>query len=229
MNLITDFVSLFFPEVCFVCGKSLFSNEAIICSKCYLHLPETNFHGEADNPVHRVFWGRVQIESATALYYYKKGGAVQKLIHQLKYKGHQEVGIYFGKVMGSVLLNVDPFKNVDTVVPIPLHRNKLKKRGYNQAELIAKGITEVMGNLLDTQSVYREFSSSTQTKKSRFKRWENVSEIFKLTNNHLLDNKHVLLVDDVITTGATMEACLQTLGSVEGIQLSVVALAFAHQ
>lgn len=229
MNLIKDFAGLFFPEVCYHCGNSLFKNEKVVCTRCFLHLPETNFHNDPDNPVSRVFWGRVPLHAATALYYYKKGGAVQNLIHQLKYKGHKEIGIYFGNVLGSEIKHVPGFLGIDSIVPIPLHRRKLKKRGFNQAELIAIGIGQVIEKEVDCTSVIRNIPTDTQTKRSRYKRWENVSEIFEIRNVQKLIGKHILVVDDVITTGATMEACLQVLAVVPGIRLSAVSVGFAHR
>lgn len=225
----TDFVGLLFPNVCYVCGNSLFKNEQIVCTRCFLHFPETNFHDDPDNPVSRVFWGRIPVNAATALYYYRKGGSVQKLIHKMKYNGHKEIGAYFGNLLGSVIMNIPAFSNIDCILPIPLHPRKIKKRGFNQAEIIAMGIKEILNIEIDRDSVYRKLESDTQTKKSRYSRWENVSEIFTLIPDNKLSGKHVLLVDDVITTGATMEACLQTLQKVEDIKLSVVSVAFAHK
>lgn len=229
MNLISDFAGLFFPDVCHICGNSLFKNEQIVCTPCYIHFPETNFHDDMKNPVARVFWGRVPLEAATALYYYRKGGSVQKLIHLMKYNGHKDIGIYFGNLIGSVISETSLFDNIDCVLPIPLHRKKLQKRGFNQAELIAKGINEVLNLTIDTHSVIRNWASDTQTKKSRYTRWENVGNIFKLQTEENIIGKHILVVDDVITTGATMEACLNVLLQIKNIKLSVVSVAFAHQ
>ena len=227
MNLATDFISLFFPRSCFICGNSLFKNEEVACTRCLLHLPETHFHREPENPVFQIFRGRIHIESAASFYYYKKGGSVQQLIHRMKYQGHREIGIYLGKLYGQKLKEEPRFSSVDTIIPIPLHRKKEKKRGFNQAEMIAIGLAESMKKELDTKSVIRVVASSTQTKKSRYKRWENVSEIFRLTDSKALENIHVLLVDDVITTGATMEACLLRLQTAPGIKLSVASIATA--
>ena len=229
MSLFKDFAGLFFPEVCFNCGNSLFRNEKVVCTRCALHLPETNFHRDPDNPVARVFWGRIYLQAATALYYYRKGGAVQKLIHRMKYDGHKEIGLYLGKLLGAEISKSPLFTDIDIIVPVPLHFRKQKKRGFNQAELIAEGIAEVTRIRINTKAVFREVPTDTQTKKSRYKRWDNVSEIFKLRDGHNLDGKHILVVDDVITTGATMEACLQALGAAPGTRLSAVSIAFAHK
>lgn len=229
MNLIRDFAGLFFPEVCFGCGNTLYRNEKVVCTRCTLHLPETRFHKDPDNPVSRVFWGRVPLQAATALYYYKKGGSVQNLIHQMKYKGHREIGIHLGTILGAEIRSVEQFGDIDCIMPVPLHRRKLKKRGFNQAELIARGVGQVLETEVDCKTLYRQTASETQTKKSRYTRWENVSDIFKLTNGHDLRGKHILVIDDVITTGATMEACLQTLLKIEDVRLSVAAVAFASK
>ena len=132
MNLIHDFAGLFFPEVCYSCGNSLFKGEKIVCTRCFLHLPETKFHKDPDNPVSQVFWGRIPLQAATSLYYYKKGGSVQNLIHQLKYNGHKEIGIYLGTILGSEINHIDQFKDIDCILPVPLHRKKLKTNTTSQ-------------------------------------------------------------------------------------------------
>lgn len=208
------------------CGNSLFHNEEVICTSCLMHLPETGFHNLKDNPVAKVFWGRVHIESAAALFYYRKGGKVQHLIHQMKYNGHKEIGVFVGELYGSDLKESQFFRTVDAIVPIPLHKNKLKKRGFNQAEMFANGLSNTMEIPVDTETVYRDVETTTQTKKHRYKRWENVSDIFKLRNMELLRGKHVLVVDDVITTGSTMEACVNTLQKVPDIRISVASIGF---
>jgi len=217
---------LFYPRTCMACGNTLFHNEEVVCTSCLLHLPRTGFHKIKDNPVAKVFWGRVNLESAAALYYYRKGGKVQHLIHQMKYSGHKEIGIFLGEFYGANLKKSQYFETVETVIPIPLHKNKLKKRGFNQAEMFARGIAATMDIEIDTDTVYRDVETSTQTKKSRYKRWENVSDIFKLRDSDRLSEKHVLVVDDVITTGSTMEACVNTLQKIPGIRISVVSIGF---
>lgn len=222
---INDLISLFYPRTCMACGNTLFRHEDTICTYCLFHLPKTHFHKEADNPVSRIFWGRVPLASAAACYHFGKGGKVQHLIHQLKYKGHQEVGVYIGKLYGLELLESPLFSGVDIVIPVPLHRSKQRKRGYNQSEMFAVGLSTSMPAILDVHALYRTFASETQTKKSRFNRWENVKEIFALRDEDILQGKHLLLVDDVITTGATIEACAAMLLKVPGVKVSVAAIA----
>jgi len=229
MNLFDDFISLFFPRTCYACGYSLFHNEKIICTSCLLHLPKTNFHKTRENPVSNVFWGRVNLTTAASMYFYRKGGKVQHLIHQLKYKGHKEIGILLGEIYGSQLMETPLYKDIDLIIPVPLHKSKLKKRGFNQAELFARGLAGSMQKEMDAKSLVRQVATSTQTKKTRYRRWENVSDIFRLEIPENINGKKILVVDDVITTGATMEAFIQTIQTVENVEVSAVSIAFASQ
>jgi ComF family protein len=222
---IDDLISLFYPRICMACGNTLFRHEDTVCTYCLFHLPKTNFHKDPDNPVSRIFWGRVPLVSAAACYHFGKGGKVQHLIHQLKYKGHQEIGVYIGKLYGLELLESPFFGRIDTIIPVPLHKSKQRKRGYNQSEQFAIGLSASMLAKLDVHSLYRTFASETQTRKSRFNRWENVKEIFALREEQNLKDNHILLVDDVITTGATIEACASMLLKIPGVEVSVAAIA----
>ncbi|MBK6344904.1 MAG: ComF family protein [Bacteroidales bacterium] len=222
-----DVISLFYPRVCLACGNILFRNEDVLCFSCMYHLPKTGFHLIEDNPVARQFWGKIGFFSAASCYYFTKGSKVQHLVHQFKYKGYKEIGAYVGKLYGPELKKSRLFNSVSSVIPVPLHPLKLAKRGYNQAEWFAKGLAESMKTELDTSTLIRAYSSETQTRKSRFSRWENVREIFKVTDIARQAGKHVLLVDDVITTGSTLEAAGQTLLCIPGIQISVVSIACA--
>ncbi len=225
--MLTDFIALIFPNTCAACGKSLHKNEQSICTYCAYHLPKTNFHLDSNNPVAKIFWGRIPIYSAASYYGFNKGGKVQHLIHQLKYKGQKHVGITVGKLYGHELSYCDDFNTVNTVIPVPLHPKKQKKRGYNQSDCFAEGLAQSMNAEADLKVLYRAVESDSQTKKSRFSRWQNVESVFQLQNTETLAGKHVLLVDDVITTGATLEACAQTLLQVPDIKVSIVAIAYA--
>ncbi|MHC1777323.1 MAG: ComF family protein [Lentimicrobium sp.] len=220
-------LSLFFPRVCLACGNSLFKNEEILCFSCVYKLPKTNFHLEEDNAVARQFWGKINFTSAASFYYFTKGSKVQHLVHQLKYKGYKEIGSHIGRLYGVELLKSPHFKSVTSVIPVPLHPRKQAKRGYNQAEWFARGLAESMKIELDTTTLVRAHASETQTRKSRFNRWENVKEIFRVNDPGRQADKHVLLVDDVITTGSTLEAAGHELFRIPGIKISVASIACA--
>lgn len=225
LNLLDDFISLFYPKVCYACGNSLYRNEEVICTFCRFHLPKTDFHKRPDNPLAVVFWGRVNLENVSAFYFFSKRGKVQRLMHRFKYKGNQEIGVYLGRLYGLELKQEPAYNSIDMIIPVPLHPNKQRKRGFNQSEKFAEGLAQTLGIGLETKALIRTHASETQTRKSRFNRWENVKEIFQVTDPQKIANKHILLVDDVITTGATIEACAKHLLETEGVKVSVASLA----
>ncbi|HRG36997.1 MAG TPA: ComF family protein [Bacteroidia bacterium] len=227
LELWSDFISLFFPTLCYSCGERLFKNENSICTHCQYHLPKTDFHLSNDNPVAKIFWGRINLAAATAYFFFNKGGHVQQLIHQLKYKGVKHLAFDIGKLYGNELKNASHFKDIDLIIPVPLHKKRQRKRGYNQSAYFAEGLSSSMHTAMDTTILFRTFASETQTKKSRFTRWKNVENIFYTKNEQLIFNKHILLVDDVVTTGATLEACAQALLKIEGVRISIATIAFA--
>ena len=220
-------LNLFFPNVCQACGEALLKQEKVVCFSCLYKLPKTGFHLHDDNPVSRVFWGRVDLNAASSFLFFSKGGKVQHLIHSLKYKGNQETGVFLGKLFGADLQKSELFKSVDLVIPVPLHPKKQHKRGFNQSRSIAKGIGETMEIPLVTNKLIRIINTSTQTKKSREGRWDNVKNAFDVKEVSSLENKHILLVDDVLTTGATLEACAQNLLKIQGVKVSIATLAYA--
>jgi ComF family protein len=226
MRILNDFVNLFYPSLCISCTNTLLKNEAFLCTRCLYFLPRTNFQYELDNPVARIFWGRVRVDYATAYFYFNKGSRYQKILHQLKYKGKKEIGQAMGNLFGLELKN-SPFNQADLIIPVPLHRSKQRKRGYNQAEWIAMGLSEAMNIRLDAQSVIRVTASSTQTRKSRYDRFTNVQGIFAVKSPQNLENRHILLVDDVVTTGATLEALATQVLQVPNTRVSIAALAMA--
>jgi ComF family protein len=222
----SDFIGLFFPKICASCDNPLVRNERFLCTKCLCELPKTNFQTNKENEVAKIFWGRVLLENATAHFYFQKGGHVQKLLHKLKYKNQKEIGIELGKIIGYDLAET-PFSFIDLVVPVPLHKSRLRKRGYNQSEYIALGISQVMGKPLDKKTLLRSIANPSQTRKHRYERWMNVDGIFNVNSFEKIANKHILLVDDVITTGATLEACVHALQSVPNIKVSIAVVAMA--
>ena len=172
--------------------------------------------------------GRVQVENVGAFLFYKKGNLVQKILHHLKYTGEKEIGSFLGNLYGTQLIQSEKWKNIDMIIPIPLHKKKEKKRGYNQSEWIAKGLSKSMHTSYNTNILIRSEFTETQTKKNRFHRWENVKEVFQITDTNLLVNKHILLCDDVLTTGATLEAAIQKLLAIPSLKISVATLATAQ-
>ena len=209
--MFNDFFNIIFPKLCASCNNSLLKNENTICTKCIFDLPKTNYHLDKSNPINKVFWGRVNIEMASAYYHFSKGGRVQKLLHELKYKGNQKAGEVIGGLYAYDLRKSKLYNTLDFIVPIPLHPNKLKKRGFNQSESFAIGLSKGLNVPINNTDLYRKIDSKTQTKKTRYKRWENVGNIFGIIDDSMLENKTILLVDDVVTTGATIEASAKVL------------------
>jgi ComF family protein len=226
-DLWDDFISLLFPRLCYGCGTHLMRNENIICTACYVIIPRTGYHTVADNPVARLFWGRCFLEKAAAFSFYNKGSRIRNLIHNLKYKGIREIGYELGKIYGLSLKSSGFTDDIDIIIPVPLHPEKIHSRGFNQSEIISSGISEVTGVPVNTGSLFRLSVSATQTKRSRYDRWVNVEGIFSVVDQEQIREKHVLLVDDVITTGSTIESCANELLKTEGVKVSAVALAYA--
>jgi ComF family protein len=191
-------------------------------------MPLTRFWDESDNPVAQTFWGRVEIENACAYFFFAKGSKYRPLLHQLKYKGKREVGVELGLIFGQTLAKSDLYRGIDYTIPVPLHPKKLRIRGYNQAEAIAQGIAQGLGTGMVTNQLVRKEFTETQTRKSRVERVRNVADAFELKNGNGLKGKHLLLVDDVITTGATLEACATKLLTIEGCKVSIGTLAYAN-
>ncbi|PID95206.1 MAG: amidophosphoribosyltransferase [Bacteroidetes bacterium] len=222
-----DFLNLFFPEVCMACGNSLYRGEKVLCTKCLLRLPRTHFHHREENPVAQLFWGRVAVSYATSFFYFRKNSKVQHLMHQFKYAGRKEVGSYCGQLFGIALSQSSYFSEAEYLIPVPLHPQKERKRGYNQSELIAKGMAQKMNAQLDISTLFRSVNSATQTKKNRYQRFENMDGIFRLKEASHLKGKHLVLVDDVVTTGSTLESCASTLLQIPDVRVSVATLACA--
>ncbi|HTD98583.1 MAG TPA: phosphoribosyltransferase family protein [Mucilaginibacter sp.] len=223
-----DFISLLFPELCNACGESLVTGEELICTDCHYNLPFTNFHLKADNMVAQQFWGKINLEAAYAMCYFTKGGKMQHLMHQFKYKGIQKIGDMLGNIAGEQLAVSPVFSKADVIIPVPLHKSRLRKRGYNQSTCFAEGLSQKLNIPVDEHNLVRVRATETQTHRSRFLRFENMQEVFAMVNPQALINKHVILVDDVVTTGSTLEACGAELLKVEGLKLSIATIACAE-
>lgn len=224
---ITDILELFFPSLCITCGNRLTSQEKYLCFDCWLDLPVTNFHLEEENKAAQLFWGRTEIKNATSFFSFRKGSNYQQLIHFIKYKGSKQLGFETGKKFGFSLSESDAYRSVDILVPVPLHPKKEKQRGYNQSEWIAGGIANVLNKPVSSRNLYRKSYTSTQTRKGRYERWQNVEGIFGIHNPREFEGKHILLIDDVLTTGSTIEACAIQLIKIPNIKISVATLAYA--
>lgn len=224
---ISDLLSLLFPNLCCGCNRHLRSGEAQLCSSCLYHLPFTDHHLHQENRVARQFWGRVPCTAAMALLYFKKGGTVQQLIHHLKYSDRQDLGIRMGNLLGEKLLIAPSFQGLDLLIPVPLHKKRARERGYNQSVCIATGIAQVLKLPVSTLHLLRKTATSSQTNKGRYLRYENMYSAFEVCHPEQLKGKHLLLVDDVLTTGATLEACATTLlGYAAPCKISIATLAF---
>lgn len=218
---------LFFPHVCRNCFREIRKKEQFLCIHCLSELPFTRFATMPGNPVEKIFYGRVHITAATSTLFFTTSSIVQHLIHQIKYKGQQELAVYLGRMMGLELAASGRYSNIDFIVPLPLFKTRQRERGYNQSSLLARGISEVTGLPVKEKLITRARASATQTKRSRAERWMNVEGLFRLWPGALTPGQNILLVDDVITTGATLEACAQALLSVKDTRVSISALAYA--
>lgn len=221
------FFSLFYPDLCLICATKKPIPREILCLSCQHKLPKTGFHLDPENAFMERFWGRIPIQSAAALFHFIKGGKTQQLIHQLKYNHKPEVGRRLGQLYGKQLKDSPLFQGIDVIVPVPLHPRKRHQRGYNQSETFAQGLSASMGLPWHAHSLQRRTYTQTQTHKGRIQRMNNVLEAFQLQQRKVLRGKHILLVDDVVTTGATLEACGIRLLEVEGVKLSLATIGFA--
>ena len=227
-NIFHSLLGLFFPDLCVVCRERLIDGEQHICTDCLLLIPKTNFHLQPDNRLDQFFAGRIPFERAAAFAYFIKGGSLQQIIHELKYKRNPDIGSFMGKLSGDNIKGSDFISSVDLLVPVPLHPKRQKERGYNQSLKICEGISSVTGIPIDSKTLVRTINNVSQTKNSRFDRWKNVEDIFSLTDRASFDNRHILLVDDVITTGSTIESCVKEILKSEGSKVSIFAIGMAN-
>jgi ComF family protein len=215
---------LAFPHVCAGCGSDVLDSEHPLCLRCLHTLPQTHFEQFEANPVEKIFWGRMPLLAASATYYFTKDALIQHLMHQFKYRGNKALGLYLGLQVGDSLLQSGRFAGIDALVPLPLFAAKERQRGFNQATVLCNGIAAVLQKPVLQKSVIRTTHTQSQTRKSRVERWQNMEDRFEVRDEKSLAGKHLLLVDDVVTTGATLEACGRALLSVTDVQLSVATL-----
>lgn len=216
---------LFFPHVCRACGSDVMDNSQLLCLHCLHHLPYTHYQQHAHNPVLHLFTGRLQLLHAASILYLTKQSIPERLLYQLKYNYQREIGLYCGRLMGNAIIQ-SPFAQVDALMPLPLHASKERKRGYNQSTLLCEGIAAVTGKPVWTNAMERVSATETQTHRNRTERWQNMLGRFRVRNAAKLPGRHVLLVDDVVTTGATLESCGAAL-TAAGASVSILTLACA--
>lgn len=227
MSVFKHLIQLIYPNLCLVCTENLMAGENLVCLSCLSKLPYTDYHLQASNPIEQRFWGKFPVEGAASLYFYQKATAGQQLLHALKYKGEKQLGEFLGRQLGVRLAESAVFQTVDLVVPVPLHPKKYRKRGYNQSECICNGIAAALHVPVDFTNLERLVENPTQTRKGVYERWENTQGIFGVKDTALFAGKHILLVDDVLTTGSTLEACAQAILQAKGVKISIATLAVA--
>ena len=226
-SLFVDLIDMIYPKLCLSCNETLAGSESVICTKCIYEIPKTNFHTCKYNSVFDLFYGKISIFSATAFFYFQKGSVYQNLMHQLKYKGHKEIGIELGKLFALDIQHATDYNKIDYIIPIPLHPSRQRKRGYNQSEMIAIGMAEILHAKVLNHAIIRNKATQTQTKKSKTERMENVKSIFEIKDKISFSGSHILLIDDVITTGSTLISCAEEIHKNVSCKLSIAALAIA--
>ncbi|MGB6153082.1 MAG: phosphoribosyltransferase family protein [Pricia sp.] len=225
-NILNDINSILIPKVCFGCSAHLHRGEEIICTVCRNDLPLTEYTFNDENPVDRMFYGRINIKKASSFLFFSENGIVQKLIHHLKYKNQHHVSTFLGDWYGQILKDDHEIaQKIDVVVPVPLHPKKLRQRGFNQTEGFAKSLAHCLEAEYVDHILIKTANTKTQTKKGRIGRWQEDIELYTLSDSDYLKDKRILLVDDVITTGATMEICAQALQKAHGTTIYLTSMA----
>lgn len=225
-HIANSIAHLFFPHNCLGCSSDVLEPTQILCARCSNDLPQTHFANAAGNPIEKIFTGRLNIQHVTATYYFTKDSLLQFLMKQLKYNNNESIGLYLGKMLGYELKNSTRFNDIDALVPLPLNNKKQYTRGYNQAEIICKGIVTEFNKPIITNAVVRKTFTESQTFANRVHRLQNMEGVFAVANTKAIEHKHILLVDDVITTGATLESCGAEILKVPNTQLSIACAAF---
>lgn len=224
---LSELLRLIYPATCCSCGRVLVGDERHLCTHCLLHLPLAHFSHTADNLVERHFIGRIPLESATSLLVFKQENITQHIIHDIKYYGNRKLAIQMGRILGKELIASGRFTTVDGILPIPLHRRRMRQRGYNQSELISQGIAETFGRPVINDIMIRTRYTHTQTHRDRQSRINNMEDVFEVKRPEQLTGRHLLIVDDVITSGATIESCWKALSAIPDIKVSVASLSMA--
>lgn len=225
----SDLLDLLFPRCCVMCGRRLTRTEEHVCIACLRRLPRTHYERSPENPLERNFWGKASLQRAAGWFFYYKDNAACRILYELKYHHCPQIGVYAGKVMAGEMVASGFFEGIDLLVPVPLAAVKRRKRGYNQCEKLAEGVSAVTSLPVNTTALVRKVANATQTKRRRMERWENVQGIFAVADAVALEGKHILLIDDVVTTGATLTACMEALSAVPGLAISVLTLAVARE
>ena len=228
MKILTDLFRLFYPEMCSGCDEQLVQNEQFICTNCRHDLPLTNFTSLSENDITQSFYGRVNVEKGYSLLFFRKEGITQKIIHELKYRGNEQIGTFFGNWLGEILREKGEFTDIDCIIPVPLHPKKLQQRGYKQVPKFGESLGKYLQIRFLENELVRVSATKTQTFKARFDRFSNVDTKFLLKNPKMFNDKHILLIDDVITTGATLEACANEFQKSENCKISMVTMACSN-
>lgn len=226
MKIINELISVFFPENCLSCSTPVSKNSESICISCRHDLPFTNYSAQKFNKVEKSFFGRIPIEEATSLLHFHKKGPTQELMHNLKYRNQQKIGKILGLWMANSLKQSGRFKKIDSIVPVPLHKKRLKQRGYNQLTRFGETLALELGIPYISHNLIRIAATKTQTKKFRTERWTNVNTKFHVNDSSAFENKHILLIDDIVTTGATIEACYHAFSEVQDFKMSLATMSY---
>jgi ComF family protein len=224
-GVLEDFAALFYPRYCRGCYNALVKGEDLICTKCLLEMPKSHYHLQLDNPFYQKFRGRLPVKHVMTLYKFVKESRVQNVLHALKYKQQPELGEMLGRVYGQDLVEAEYKDSFDIIIPVPLHSSRRRIRGYNQSEKFGTGLSQMLAVPCDDTSMTRSAKTETQTRKTKLSRWENVNRVFQVVDTASVSEKRVLLVDDVVTTGATLEACGQALFDAGCRELSIACIA----